>query len=173
MFGYTTIGELIKAIFKHCDTALYLKYVMPVVLFINTVFTFLFQSVGGIWFLIFLYAVDFLTGIAKAIYYSLKASRYKNKGLPVPEEIASKVLISKKFPRFLLTLFAALLLLTILNFAAIHSIVFTPLYGIFYAVFVAQNTISIAENLSELGLLNASILKKLKRKIGEFINSKD
>lgn len=173
MFGYTTIGELIKAIFKHCDTALYLKYVMPAILFINTVFTFLFQSVGGIWFLIFLYAVDFFTGVAKAIKYSLKASRYKNKGLPVPEEIAAKELVSKKFPRFLLTLFAAMLLLVILNFAAIHSLVFIPLYSIFYAVFVAQNIISVAENLSELGLLDATILTNLKRKIGEYISPKD
>tara|TARA_R110002020_G_scaffold403141_3_gene613267 strand:- start:817 stop:1332 length:516 start_codon:yes stop_codon:yes gene_type:complete len=169
MFGYSTFKELIGAIFKHADSALFLKYIMPVVLFINTVFNYLFQSVGGIWFLILLYTLDFFTGVAKAVSYSYKAKKLRKLGSPVPEDIASKVLVSKKFPRFLLTLFAAMLLLFILNFAAIHALVFMPLYSIFYAVFVSQNILSIAENLNELGLLKIEVLIRLKAKIGETI----
>ena len=169
MFGYSTVKELIGAVFKHADSALFLKYVLPIVLFINTIFNFLFQSVGGIWFLIFLYSVDFITGVSKAVCYSYRAKSLIKLNLPVPEKISSNVLVSKKFPKFLLTLFVALLLLTILNFAAIHSIVFMPLYSIFYAVFIGQNIISIAENFSEMGLLKASLLTKLKAKIGETI----
>ncbi len=170
MFGYSTFKELIEALFKHVDSALFLKYVMPFVLYINIVFDYLFQSVGGIWFLILLYTLDFITGVTKAISYSYKSYKLKNKGLPVPILVSSNVLVSKRFPRFLMTLFAAMLLLFILNFAAIHSIVFMPLYSIFYAVFLSQNILSIAENLNELGLLRLDIVTKLKTKIGEAIN---
>lgn len=170
MFGYQTFNELLKAIFKHYDSALFIKYILPAVLVINTVFEFLFQSVGGIWFMILLYLIDFITGVAKAVHFSLKAKKLRKEGLPVPVEIANRVLVSKKFPRFLLTLLAAMLLLALLNFAAIHSVFFIPLYSIFYGVFIAQNILSVAENLNEMGLLKLEVLVKLKAKVNESIN---
>ena len=167
MFGYTTFGELIKAIFKHFDSALVLKYLVPIVLFINTVFSFLFQSVAVIWFLILLYCLDFITGITKSLVFTYKAKKLKKQGLPVPEHIALNVLVSKKFPRFLITMFAAMILLAILNFAAIHSLVFMPLYSIFYAVFLGQNIISIVENGEQMGLFSTKIVSLIKEKIGD------
>ncbi|WP_236252676.1 phage holin family protein [Echinicola sp. 20G] len=111
------------------------------------IFQFLFQSVGGIYFLIVLYVIDFLSGVAKAIY--------------------KKELVSKKFPRFLFTMLAALMILSILKFAGMYVIVFYPLYSIFYGVFTGQQIISIAENLTELKLLPLSLLNKLKRRFGD------
>lgn len=171
MFGYNSFDELIEQTFKNISNEFVYKWLIPIIVIINQVFGYVFVSVGGIWFLIFLYSVDFLTGVAKSILYTLKSKKLKRENKEVPKEIEDKVLVSKKFPRFLLTLFSAMLILGILKFAAIYSVVYMPLYSIFYAVFLGQQIISIAENLTEMKLLPLSILERLKNKISNFLNN--
>ncbi|MCH7396570.1 phage holin family protein [Belliella sp. DSM 107340] len=167
IFGYSSFDEYIEAVFKHVNSEIVIKYLIPLILLINLVFNYLFVSAGGIYFLMILYCIDFLTGVAKSIKYSLEIVKLKKDGLPIPKEIEDKKLVSKKFPRFLLTLFAALILLSILKFAGIYSIVFMPLYSIFYAVFLGQQIISISENFFELKLIPIDVVSKLKTKINE------
>ncbi|MBC6365789.1 phage holin family protein [Algoriphagus sp. AK58] len=168
MFGFQSFGDFFNAIFKNIDTNFIIKYLVPFGIVIDAVFNFLFQNNNAIYFLITLYLIDFLTGIIKAIYISLEIKRFKNLNKPIPESFHSKKLVSKKFPRFLMTMLAALLILTLVKFAGIHSVIFLPLYSLSYSIFLGQQLISIAENLSELKLLPFNIVKKLKSKLSDF-----
>ncbi|MEB2775223.1 phage holin family protein [Algoriphagus sp. D3-2-R+10] len=168
MYGYTSGSELIKAIFKNVDNEWVIKILFPLITVIDLIFNFLFQSVGAIYFLIVLYVIDFLTGVAKSIMYSLKIRGLKKQNLSIPKELEDKKLVSKKFPRFLLTLLAALMLLSLVKFAAIHSIIFVPLYSIFYSTFLGQNILSICENLAEMNLVPYKFVTIIKRKITDY-----
>src|SRR5690554_5295099 len=130
IFGFSGVGDFALSIFKGCNNTLIVKYIVPIVAFTDMVFTFLFESTGAIYFLILMYCLDFVTGVTKSIYYSLQYRR--------TQEIAlkDKILTSKKFPRFLLTLLASLTILSLVKFMGIHSVVFIPLYSIFYPVFL-------------------------------------
>jgi hypothetical protein len=67
-------------------------------------FGFFFQSTDAIYFLMLLYCLDFLTGVGKAIYFSME---YRRTG---DITMRNKILVSKKFPRCCLTMLAALLI---------------------------------------------------------------
>lgn len=169
IYGYSSFNEFLESLFKHLNAEI-VKYLIPIVLIINLFFEYFFVSAGAIYFLMILYCIDFATGISKSIMYSLEIIKLKKQDLEVPKELDNKKLVSKKFPRFLLTLFSALVLLSILKFAGIHSIVFIPLYSIFYAVFLGQQIISIVENFGEMKLIPIEIVNKLKKKINQFKN---
>ncbi len=159
------MAEVAKCLFRSIDTVFITKYLIPFFLIIDSLFTWIFVSTGGIYFLMALYVIDFLTGIGKAIYFSLKIRKHKKEGKPIPQAWEDQKLVSKKFPRVLITLFCSILLLALLQLAGTYSLVFVPLYSIFYAVFTGQQLISIAENLSEVGVVSMGILTKLKQKI--------
>lgn len=167
LFGFSGIAEYITATFKYCNTLFVTKYLAPTILLIDTLFGVLFQSTGAIYFLMILYCLDFFTGVGKAIYYSFEYKRTKDPAMN------SKRLISKKFPRCFLTMLAALLILTLLNFMGIYSIIFYPAYSIFYSIFLGQQFISIAENLSEVKLIPLDIVAKLKERITNKITFKN
>jgi len=169
MFGFSNFGEFFNSIFKNVDTNFIIKIIIPLGILIDTVFSFLFQNNEAIYFLILLYLIDLFTGIIKAVYYSLEIKRLKqiNKST---DHLENKKLVSKKFPRFLMTMLAALMILSLVKFAGIHSIIFLPLYSLFYSIFLGQQLISIAENLSEIKVLPFSIVKKLKSKITDYTN---
>lgn len=168
MYGYTSFQELLKAVFKNLNNEWIIKILIPLITSIDLIFRFFFQSENAIYFLIILYLVDFITGIVKSLNYTLKIKRMKKQGLEISNDLYEKRLVSKKFPRFLLTLLCSLLLLSLLKFAGIHSIVFLPLYSIFYSVFVGQNLISIVENMVELEIVPPKLLDVLKSKIKFF-----
>lgn len=170
-FGYSSVEDFLNLLFKGVNNEVILKWFIPVILGLNFLFDFLFASVGGIWFLIILYCVDFLTGFAKSIYYSRIIYNLKKQNKEVSEDLENKKLVSKKFPRFLFTLLAALLILTLIKFAGEYSIIFMPLFSIFYSVFLGQQLISIVENLSEMNLIPLNIVEKLKRKITDFFEN--
>ncbi|WP_339755160.1 phage holin family protein [Algoriphagus aquimarinus] len=170
MYGFKNLTELSNCLFKSVDTVLIAKYLIPFFLIVDSFFTWLFVSTGGIYFLMILFVIDFLTGIAKATYYSLKIKKLKQQGLETPIEFEDRKLVSKKFPRFLITMLCSVMLLALLQFAGVYSLVFIPLYSIFYAVFVGQNLISITENLSEVGVVSAKIVSKLKQKITDILD---
>ncbi|ERM82378.1 hypothetical protein P872_18450 [Rhodonellum psychrophilum GCM71 = DSM 17998] len=165
LFGYNSFNDLIQSTFKNVDTNLVIKFLIPIIIFIDIIFQFLFQSTNGIYFLMSLYIIDFFTGVAKSIMYSRQVNLLVKENKQVPEEIKNKVLVSKKFPRFLMTMLFALTLLSILKFAGVYVIVFSPLYSIFYAVFLGQQIISIVENGGEMKLIPFDVVKKLKQKI--------
>src|SRR5690606_35877555 len=118
-----------------------------------------FQNTDAIYFLIIMYCLDFVTGAIKATVY---LREYKKTG---ELSIKNKILVSKKFPRFLFTMLAALLVLTLLNFMGRYSVVFSPVYPLFYGVFLGQQFISIVENLGELKLIPYEIVTRLKQRI--------
>ena len=165
MYGFKSMAEVIRCLFRSIDTVFITKYLVPFFLIIDSLFKWIFVSTGGIYFLMVLYVIDFLTGCGKAVYFSLQIRKHKKLGLPIPNEWEDKKLVSKKFPRFLITMFCSILLLALLQLAGVYSLVFIPLYSIFYAVFTGQQLISIAENLSEVGVVSMGILSKLKKKI--------
>ena len=165
MYGFKNMAEVIRCLFRSIDTVFITKYLMPFFLIIDSLFKWIFVSTGGIYFLMALYVIDFLTGFGKAVYFSLQIRKHKKLGLPIPNELEEKKLVSKKFPRFLITMFCSIILLALLQLAGVYSLVFIPLYSIFYAVFTGQQLISIAENLSEVGVVSMGILSKLKKKI--------
>lgn len=169
MFGFSNFGEFFNSIFKNVDTNFIIKIIIPLGILIDTIFSFLFQNNEAIYFLILLYLIDFFTGIIKAVYYSLEIKRLKQINKPT-DHLENKKLVSKKFPRFLMTMLAALMILSLVKFAGIHSIIFLPLYSLFYSIFLGQQLISIAENLSEVKVLPFSIVKKLKSKITDYTN---
>ncbi|WP_215225865.1 phage holin family protein [Echinicola shivajiensis] len=172
-FGYDSIGELITQTFKHITNEWVIKYVIPFFILVNTVFNFLFDNyTESIYFLMIVYIIDFCTGIAKAINYSILYSNLKESNPIEADKIKDKVLTSRKFPRFLFTMLAAILILSLLRFAGVYSIIFNPLFAIFYSIFLGGNIISIGENLTELKLLPLSILNKLKKKITDYTNEK-
>lgn len=164
LFGYHDTKEYATAIFKYFDTVLIAKYMAPALLVADALFGFLFQSKEAIYFLVIMYCLDFLTGAIKATSYLWE---YKRTGDP---SIKDKILVSKKFPRFLFTMLAALLVLTLLNFMGAHSIVFYPVYPVFYSVFLGQQFISIVENLGELKLIPYEMVARLKEKITQSKN---
>ncbi|MDR7130698.1 phage-related holin [Algoriphagus sp. 4150] len=168
MYGYANGTDLVKAIFKNVDNEWVVKILFPLFTIIDLVFNFLFQSVGAIYFLIILYVVDFLTGVLKSIMFSLKIRKLNKLGLPVSKELEDKKLVSKKFPRFLLTMLSALLLLSLVKFAGIYSIIFVPLYSIFYSTFLGQQLISITENLHAMDLVPYKFIAVIKRKITDY-----
>ncbi|NHE57964.1 phage holin family protein [Cyclobacterium plantarum] len=152
MWGFSSFSELITATFKNIGSEFVIKYIVPIILAIDLLFKFLFISEIGVYFLMALYGIDFLTGIIKAI--------------------ITKNLVSKRFPRFLFTMLSALLILSILKYAGMFVVVFYPLYSIFYGVFVGQQIISIVENLTALKLLPLEVLNKIKSKISEYGSNK-
>lgn len=170
MWGYLSFTEFIKTWFRNVDSLIIQKYLIPLLLIINTFFEWIFISVGGIYFLMVLYIIDFITGVGRSIYFSLKIKEYKTKSLSVPSIYVDKKLVSKKFPRFLLTLLSTIVLLALIKFAGIYSVIFYPLYSIFYSVFLGQQLISIVENLNDMGLLGKTIYNSLKRKITDIID---
>jgi phage-related holin len=172
MFGYSNFTELFNSVFKNVDTELIIKYIVPFFVGIDLIFSFLFQSTEAIYFLIILYIIDFITGVSKSIYFSIKAKDLKRVQATIPQEVKDKQLKSKKFPRFLITMLVALMLLTLLKFAGEFIIVFYPLYSIFYSVFVGQQLISIIENLHDMKLLPTEIYNKIKLKINQVKNGK-
>lgn len=167
MLGYNNFEEFITQLFKHIENEIIIKYFIPSMVIIDMVFSFLFHSTESIYFLIILYLVDFFTGVTKSIYYSTKIRNLKKNKQEIPEEYKEKQLRSKKFPRFLLTMFVALVLLSLVKFAGEYSIIFLPLYSIFYSVFVGQQLISIIENFYELKLIPTKIYKEITTKINE------
>ncbi|WP_213946782.1 phage holin family protein [Litoribacter ruber] len=147
-----------------------MKYLTPIIISLNIIFDYLFINAGGIYFLMVLYCVDFILGVAKSIRFSILARRFKKEGLvEAYNEVKDKVLVSKKFPRFLLSLLSALLILTLLKFMGLNAIVFVPLYSIFYSIFIGGQFISIVENLGEMELVSTELVKKVKQKITERI----
>ena len=170
MFGYKGFPDLLSSLFKAVDTSLVVKYLVPFFILIDSFFKWVFVSSAGIYFLMILYCIDFLTGIGKAAYFSLKIRKYKKDNIDIPKDWEEKKLVSKKFPRFLITMLCAVLLLALLQFAGLYSVVFIPLYSIFYAVFTGQQLISITENLNEVGLVSMNILSKLRQKITDITN---
>lgn len=173
MFGYNSFSEFITTLFRNVNSEFLLKYIVPIILGIDLLLSFVFDSVGGIWFLVLLYVIDFITGVFKSIKNSFKIRNYKKMNIEVPDFLEDKKLKSKKFPRFLMTMFAALLILGILSIAGKFSIVYAPLFSIFYAVFLGQQIISITENLYELGLVPFSIFKKITKKITDYLGKDD
>lgn len=170
IFGYNNFEDFLTSLFKGVTSDIIIKYIIPFILLINLAFDFLFASIGGIWFLITLYIIDFLTGVIKATYFSIQIVKLKKANLEVPKEYESKKLVSKKFPRFLFTLLASLIILSLINFAGKFSIIFYPLFSIFYSVFLGQQLISIIENFYEMKLVPLALYKKLKKKITDVIN---
>jgi hypothetical protein len=167
MFGYASFGEFLSTLFKSVDNLWLYKYVLPFLLLINSFFEWVFISTGGIYFLMVVYIIDFFTGIIKAIHNSIQVRKLKKSEQEVPKELEADKLQSKKFPRFLMTMFAAVVMLVIMKLGASFTIVFVPLYSIFYSVFLTQQVISIAENFHAVGLLEAGILKKIKTKLSD------
>ncbi len=170
MYGYNNFNEFLSSWLKAITTNFYIKFLLPFFLFVDAFFAWVFVSTGGIYFLILLYVIDFITGIGKAVYFSIKIRKHKNQGLEVPEYFEDNKLISKKFPRFLLTMLSSVMLLGLLKFAGIHSILFIPLFSIFYAAFVGQQLISITENLSQVGIFSRELYTKLNSKITDITN---
>jgi hypothetical protein len=170
LFGYTSLEDFITTLFKGVQNETIIKIITPIILGIDIIFSFVFDSVGGIWFLILLYIIDFLTGVAKSINYSIKIKKLKIANKYIPHDLLNKKLVSKRFPRFLLTMFAALMLLGLISLAGKFSIIYMPLFSIFYSIFLGQQLISIIENLSELKLISTATYKKLIKKITEYKN---
>lgn len=173
MFGFNGFGEFMLTLFKGVDNLWLCKYIIPFFLLINTFFEWVFISTGGIYFLMIVYVIDFFTGIIKALHKSIKISRLKKEGKEVPEVLYNDRLQSRKFPRFLMTMFAAITMLILIKVGAMFTVVFVPLYSIFYAVFLTQQVISVAENFNEMGWLDAGIVTKLKRKLSELYLEKN
>jgi len=171
LFGYQTIEEFLHTLFKGVHSEFVLKWLLPILTGTHFVFAQVFDSTAGLYFLISLYCIDFITGFGKSVKYSIKVSKLKKIGEDVPEEIYHKRLVSKRFPRFLITMSAALLLLGILSFAAKFSVVYIAIFPIFYSIFLGQQIISITENLSEMGAIPSKFYNKLKSKITNYIDN--
>ncbi|MBW3469089.1 phage holin family protein [Arthrospiribacter ruber] len=170
MWGFDSFLQFIKTWFRFVETTVLHKYFIPVILAINFVFEWVFVSVGGIYFLIVLYILDFLTGVGRSLYFSYKISFNTKHNLPIPKKYIEKKLVSKKFPRFLITMLSTVILLGILKLAGVYSAIFLPLFSIFYSVFLGQQIISITENLHDVGIVGGKIYERLKRKITEYLD---
>lgn len=168
ILGFKNMDDFLETLFGGVQNDILIKYIIPIVIAIDLAFQFVFDSVGGIWFLIFLYTIDFLTGFLKSLIVSTKIYKLKKSGEYIPPDLLDKKLVSKKFPRFLLTMSAALLILGLISMAGKFSIVYMPLFSIFYAIFVGQQIFSIIENLYEMGLVSYATYKRLIKKISEY-----
>jgi hypothetical protein len=158
LFGFSDFREYLCSISKNLNTV-FIHILIPLITFIDVFFSFFFHSPGAIYFLISMYCVDFVTGICKSINYTIKYRETQD------EKYKSKILRSKKFPRFALTMLAALSILSMLKFMGQYSLIFLPLYSIFYPIFLGQQFISIAENLGEMNLIPYDIVEKIKKRI--------
>lgn len=173
LFGYDNFDDFLHSMFKGVHNDFVLKWVLPIFTGIHFLFTQVFDSEEGMYFLITLYCIDFITGFGKSVKYSLKVNKLLKKGEEIPNEIYHKRLVSKRFPRFLITMSAALLLLGILSFAAKFSVVYIAIFPIFYSIFLGQQIISITENLNEMGLIPSKVYNKLKKHITDYFDKEE
>ena len=144
MYGFSSLSDFINTLFLKYFSPKLVGILIAIIAIIRLFFQNFFHNEHAIYFLIVLYVIDFLTGIFKSI---------KN-----------KTLVSKKVPRVILTLFGALLILSITFFASQFSIIFEPVGMVFYSVFLAQQILSIGENLHQVGAINIEIWIAIKEK---------
>jgi len=144
MYGFSSISDFINTFFFKYFSPKLIAIIFGLLAFFRFIFQNAFHNEFAIYFLIILYCIDFLTGVLKAY--------------------IRKELVSKKIPRVVLTLFGALLILSITFFSSKFSIIFEPVGMIFYSIFLAQQILSVGENLHQMGAINIEIWMAIKDK---------
>lgn len=114
---------------------------------------YMYTTAEAVYFLFFLLAIDFITGILKAIF-------------------VQKDFCSRKFPRSIVSAVSYALLLIISTGAAKHSVWFTFLPNFVYGILLSTLIISIVENMTKLGWIDASLMGAIKNKIKEVLKLK-
>tara|TARA_R110001606_G_scaffold349457_1_gene499404 strand:- start:5836 stop:6315 length:480 start_codon:yes stop_codon:yes gene_type:complete len=146
LFGFDSLQQLKEYFTKYAGSNA-TGILALIALVSNFIEQFIYTSSGAIYFLWALYFLDFLTGVAVAIFIK-------------------KDFRSKHFPRFLVGLFFGTVLISISFNAGIYSIIYSYLGSTIYAVLIGQNIISIFENAGKFNVVPNSVIAFLKEKIG-------
>lgn len=145
--GYDSLTDFIESILgvKHYVVNLWLSFVAIISTFITG---YIYNDAAAVYFLIFLCAIDFSTGVWKAM--------------------KSKTFKSTRFPRAFVSMLIYCLMLSISWKASTFSTFFIWLPSTIYGGLTGTLIISIFENLSALGFINLEFLNTLKDKLNIF-----
>lgn len=143
--GFTTGTDLLTTLIAPSKIVWITGLVTSLTIFIEK---YVYASADAIYFLFFLLAVDFITGVCKSIFINKDFS-------------------SKKFPRSMVSAVVYSLIFIISTGAAYHSLWFIWLPNFVYGVLLSTIIISIFENLTQLKLIDAKILTIIKNKVSE------
>lgn len=145
MLGYKSFTELFRSAFgtEHATTNLFMSSIGALITFITS---YVYDDAQAVFVLVGMIAFDSITGILKA----LKNNTFS----------------SAKLPRILVIMLIYTSLLSLgWNLAKVNDM-FTWIPGTLYFGFITTLSISIIENLHQLGIISDTMYKYIKKKMG-------